>query len=600
VVEPGLPTGKVTRRLVGVLLGSSWRAAPGLTAATVILGTIAAVGSVSFSLGYRLIVDAVTDHDGTTVAIGVGVVALLFTLSWVLSIIVGMQSSLLTDRVSLYIGERAGRLLDAAPGLEHFERPDLLREIDQLRDNRRMLAAANRLLLSAWQVFIRAVSIGILLATVYPPVLVVPLIGLIPSLADRRASRLQKESDDRLAPSRRLITDLFELSTGAGPAKELRTYGIGDAVARRHAFISEEVRRQSVRSALRSAAWEALGWSIYAFAFVAVIVILVLRAAHGHTSPGQVVMAVSLMRRAQTQVSSASDTVGTLATAVRTARRLLWLEDYVAALRTPANPLPVPDRLATGIRLEQVSFRYPGGESDVLHEINLTVPVGTTVAIIGENGAGKTTLAKLLTSMYQPTTGRILLDDVDLARIPPAEWRTRTTAAFQDFLRPHLVARDVVGIGELDRREDEVAVRAGVARAGAERVVDALPAGLDTPLGRSFTGGRELSGGQWQRLALARGLMRGGPLLTVFDEPTASLDAAAESDLFDRFARAAADGTGITVLVSHRYSTTRMADLIVVLENGRILESGSHDELMAAGGSYAELFSLQAKAYLSE
>jgi ATP-binding cassette subfamily B protein len=157
-----------------------------------------------------------------------------------------------------------------------------------------------------------------------------------------------------------------------------------------------------------------------------------------------------------------------------------------------------------------------------------------------------------------------------------------------------------VGIGELDRREDEVAVRAGVARAGAERVVDALPAGLDTPLGRSFTGGRELSGGQWQRLALARGLMRGGPLLTVFDEPTASLDAAAESDLFDRFARAAADGTGITVLVSHRYSTTRMADLIVVLENGRILESGSHDELMAAGGSYAELFSLQAKAYLSE
>jgi ATP-binding cassette subfamily B protein len=599
VVEAGVPTGAAWRRLAGVLAGSSWRAAAGLTAATLILGTIAAIGSVSFSLGYRLIVDAVSDHDGTTVAIGVGLVAFLFTLSWVLSIIVGMQSSLLTDRVGLYIGERAGRLLDAAPGLEHFERPDLLREIDQLRDNRRTLAAANRLLLSAWQVVIRAVSIGILLATIYPPVLVVPLIGLIPSLADRRASRLQKESDDRLAPSRRLVTDLFELSTGAGPAKELRTYGIADAVARRHAMISEEVRRQSVRSAVRSAAWEALGWSIYAFAFVAVIVILVLRAAHGHTSPGQVVMAVSLMRRAQTQIASASDTVGTLATAVRTARRLLWLEDYVAALRTPTDPQPVPGRLTDGIRLEHVSFRYPGAETDVLHDINLTLPVGTTVAIIGENGAGKTTLAKLLTSMYQPTSGRILLDDVDLARIPPAQWRLHTTAAFQDFLRPHLLARQVVGIGDLDRRDDEPAVRVGVARAGAQRVVDALPAGLDTPLGRSFTGGRELSGGQWQRLALARGLMRDCPLLTVFDEPTASLDAAAESDLFDRFARAAGQ-SGITVLVSHRYSTTRMAALIIVLENGRVLEAGSHEDLMTAGGSYAELFSLQAKGYLTE
>jgi ATP-binding cassette subfamily B protein len=266
-----------------------------------------------------------------------------------------------------------------------------------------------------------------------------------------------------------------------------------------------------------------------------VILVLVLRAAHGHTSPGQVVMAVSLMRRAQVQVSSASDTAGSLATAVRAARRLLWLERYVAESRSDAGGT-VPERLGAGIRLESVSFTYPGRDEPVLHGVDLDLPAGSTVAVVGENGAGKTTLAKLLTRMYTPGEGRILIDGTDLATVPADRWRERTTAVFQDFLRPSLTAGEVVGIGDLPRIGDEEAVGAAVAKAGATRVAERLPLGLATPLGRWFTGGHELSGGQWQRLALARGLMRPAPLLTVLDEPTATMDAVAEARLFSRFA----------------------------------------------------------------
>jgi ATP-binding cassette subfamily B protein len=257
--------------------------------------------------------------------------------------------------------------------------------------------------------------------------------------------------------------------------------------------------------------------------------------------------------------------------------------------------------LRTGIRLESVDFAYPGSDEPVLRGIDLDLPAGSTVAIVGENGAGKTTLAKLLTGMYPPDSGRILVDGTDLETIPPDRWRERTTAVFQDFLRLSLEAREVVGVGDLPRSGDEEAVAAAVRRGGAQGVVDRLPDGLATPLGRWFTGGHELSGGQWQRLALARGQMRAAPLLTVLDEPTASLDAVAEARLFARFAevsRTAREAGGVTVLISHRFSTVRMADLIVVLDDGRVIEAGDHDTLLRTGGTYAQLFTLQEHAYL--
>jgi ATP-binding cassette subfamily B protein len=234
----------------------------------------------------------------------------------------------------------------------------------------------------------------------------------------------------------------------------------------------------------------------------------------------------------------------------------------------------------------------------VLESVDVDLPAGAVIALVGENGAGKTTLVKLLCKLYEPTAGRILADGLPLARMRAEEWRARLAGAFQDFFRFELPARHSVGVGDLPRKGDEGAVTAAVRRAGAEDVVARLPAGLDTQLGPTWPGGVEVSFGQWQKIALARGFMRDHPLLLVLDEPTAALDAETEHALFERYAAAARGAEGrITILVSHRFSTVRMADLIVVLDGARVAQFGTHEDLVARGGPYAELYGIQAAAY---
>jgi ATP-binding cassette subfamily B protein len=280
-------------------------------------------------------------------------------------------------------------------------------------------------------------------------------------------------------------------------------------------------------------------------------------------------------------------------------RRLAWLEDYAASLVADAEA-PVPESLRRGIRLEHVSFAYPGTDRLVLQDISLELPAGKVIAVVGENGAGKTTLVKLLAKFYEPTSGAIFVDDQPLARMAAPEWRDRLAGAFQDFFRFEFLARQSVGLGDVPRMDSETAVERAVAHAGADDVVQRLTFGLDTQLGPTWPGGVDVSFGQWQKLALARGFMRDEPLLLVLDEPTAALDAETEHALFERYAAAArsADENGrITVLVSHRFSTVRMADLIVVLDGAVLVEVGTHEALMARNGQYAELYNIQAAAY---
>jgi len=590
------------RRIAGVLLGTGFRAAP-VTATVCVIATLAgSAASVLYSLGYRVMVDGAIAHDSSQIALGAALVAGLFTLGWATTIIGGTEGTLLTDRTNLVLSVRIARLVATLPTLEHFERSDQLAEIEQLTANRRTLAGAPRQLISLAGQALRAVGIVILLATVYVPVLVVPLLALAPALSDRWAGRLQQRSDDALAEDRRLLGDLFSLATSPDSARELRTYGITDAIARRHDELTERIRRRSVRTAQLSALLEAAGWLVFAAGLIGAIVVLVLRAADGHVSPGGVVMSVSLLRRAQTQISRSTDTAGSFNTAVATARRLLWLEDRAEAAAGHRGARPaVPQRLRTGIRLERVSFAYPSADAAALGPVNLELPAGRTVALVGENGAGKSTLVKLLCGMYAPAEGRIAVDDIDLAELELDAWRQRIGAAFQDFQRLQFILAESVGLGDLPHVQDHVAVRGALAGADSAALETELPDGLLTRVGNRFTGGRELSGGQWQRLALARGLMRPDPLLVVLDEPTASLDAPTESALFARYSAAARElaarvGT-ITLIVSHRFSTVRSADLIVVLDHGAVLEADSHDALMRAGGTYAELFELQARAY---
>jgi ATP-binding cassette, subfamily B, bacterial len=581
-------------RRLNVLYGTAWRAAPGLMA----LCTVVAVGSsfltLCYPLGFRAIVDGAARHHQHTVLAGLVLAVFSFAGAWALRLAGATLNAKLTDLANLEISVRIGSLAAAAPSLELFERPDYLSELDALRERRRTLASATTSSLGMIRSAVMFAGSAVLMALVWPPLVAVPLLALVPALADRYGARLTKRSDDEIADVRRLTGELFRLASTAGPARELRTFGITEALLRRHAEVGDEMNRASLRAATRAALCEGAGWIVYAAGFGAAIVLLVLRAAHGQATPGSVVEVVTLLRRSQGQVTGASDSAGSYALAVATADRMLWLEDY-AGTAAPTATVP-PTRLTQAITLNDVCFAYPGQDTPVLRDVNLDLPAGSSVAIVGENGAGKSTLIKLLTGMYRPTSGQITVDGADVTG--SGEWRAATTGAFQDYARFFMSIGDGVGAGDLPRLDDVEGIRSALSRAGADSIADS---GLDTLLG-AYVGGRaDVSGGQWQRLALARGLMRAAPLLVVLDEPTASVDARGEAELFGRYAEAAkrlgSEVGTVTILVSHRFSTVHMADQIVVVEDGRITENGTHDDLLAAGGTYADLYTLQAAAY---
>jgi ATP-binding cassette subfamily B protein len=367
----------------------------------------------------------------------------------------------------------------------------------------------------------------------------------------------------------------------------------------RHRRASEAARTKMVRAAVRGAAWDALGGFIAAAAYVGALAFVVHRAQNNQATIGDLVMTLRLMSMLNGQIAGIAHSTGMLVQTLQVAVRHIWLLDYAReqhAART--GDAVAPEQLRGGIAFEDVSFSYPGTEVEVLSGVNLWVPPGSVVAVVGDNGAGKSTMVKLLSRMYEPASGRITVDGVDLASFDPSAWRRRLSAAFQDACRFEFLLGETIGIGDVDRIDDAYQILMAAERAGAGAVLESLPAGLNTQLGRRFEGA-ELSGGQWQRLALARAGMR-DPLLFLLDEPTANLDAEAEFALFETIARAtrrARARGAVTMLVSHRFSTVRMADLIVVIDGGKVMEFGSHDELMARSGLYAELFTLQSSAY---
>jgi ATP-binding cassette subfamily B protein len=259
-----------------------------------------------------------------------------------------------------------------------------------------------------------------------------------------------------------------------------------------------------------------------------------------------------------------------------------------------SNPLPAPVEIRQGIEFRDVSFKYDGHAEFVLRHVNLTIRPGEKIALVGPNGAGKTTLIKLMTRLYDPTEGQILLDGVDLRDYDLHELRRRIGVIFQDFVRYHLAAAENVGFGQIEALEDRPRIVGAATKSGAHPVISALPEGYDTTLGRWFSKGRDLSGGEWQKIALARAFMRDCEVI-VLDEPTAALDAENEFKVFQQFRELTEDK--IAVLISHRFSTVRMADRIYVIERGEITERGTHAELLAQGGTYARLFTMQAESY---
>jgi ATP-binding cassette subfamily B protein len=403
----------------------------------------------------------------------------------------------------------------------------------------------------------------------------------------------------------RLFYELNTMAYSEPPAKELRVFGLGPELLRRHRAESDTLAAWERRHRLQGAALVSAGRSVFALGYVGAIAFVAASVSAGRLGVRDLVFTVVLAGQVMAQLAWATNNANWMAWTLTAVQRYVWLLDYSRAKSDPCPPgetgASPPARLASGIRFEGVGFRYPGTSADVLGDVDLVLPPGSTVAIVGDNGAGKTTLVKLLGRYYEPTAGRITVDGVPLPRIDVLAWRARMAAAFQDHARLELLAGHAIAVGDIDRLDDAAAPEVALDRAGAADLLRVLPRRLATQLGPDWPDGVELSGGEWQKVALGRGMMREAPLLLVLDEPTAALDAETEHRLFERFASAAsaaaaAVGT-ITILVSHRFSTVRMADLIVVIDAGRVVETGTHADLMRADGLYAELFTMQARAY---
>jgi len=574
----------------------AYRAEPRLLVVSFVLVTGSWVPDALTALWLKFLAEGVTSHKGHLVATAVIGLAASGVAAWLMKIIGARVEFLFRERATIAIEAHVTHLQAGVSSIEHHERPEYLDRLQILKDHAFLLNHLYPSLMSMIGAVARVIITVALLASVHPALIALVVFALPTIFTSSWRAGVERRVEEKAAPRRRLAKHFLDLAITAGPGKEVRVTRLGPEIvrARRKAWDEWFMQMRGVR--WTSAGWHSLSWAVFGAAYVGAIVFV---ASILHSSAGNVLLVVSAGGQLSRFLAATASQADFLRWCIEAAQRLAWLEDY-AASHEERTKAPTPQSIERGIRLENVSFKYPGTDTWVLRDVNLDLPAGSVVAVVGENGAGKTTLVKLLCRFYQPTAGRIMIDGTELALVSADGWRQRLGGAFQDFMRYEFLARQTVGLGDLVRTDDEGALLTAVERGGAQDVIEKLPHGLDTQLGPTWDDGMELSFGQWQKLALARGFMRDRPLLLVLDEPTAALDAETEHALFERFAEASrsarADGR-VTVLVSHRFSTVRMADLIIVIDDGRVVEHGSHEELMALGGLYAELYGIQARAY---
>ncbi|MGH3488198.1 MAG: ABC transporter ATP-binding protein [Actinopolymorphaceae bacterium] len=608
-------------RAARVMIGFAWRADPRRSVLVFGIFTVQALVAAGFAWWLKVLLDGLAERDTTRVALAAATIGL--------SIAAGSALDYAGSRVRMALNERAAHLIDRhlaelvghVPTLEIHETPEHLTQLELLSDEEWEFGDAIPSLVQLTNVMIQAAASVALLLSVHPLLLALPLFGVPMLVLSRRTNGLFNLGIELSAAPSRRAGDLWDLATTAGAAKEIRLFRLAPEILRRFHAAHREIRRTNVRLQLHGSSIGFAARLVFLVGYFGAIVFVVNEAVRGRASVGDVLLTAVLAGQVLGLVDGSGEIVQWVLRTLTAASRFVYLEDVGARARQRVDvTASVPDRLDAGIALDSVSYRYPLGRDDVLREIDLRLPAGSTVAIVGDNGAGKTTLVKLLAGLYVPTGGRITVDGTDLATLDPERWRDRVSAAFQDHARWEFSVGEAVGIGDVaalgvdaasasatgasatGAHRADASATAALERAGAGDLLDTLPAGLATQLGPTWPGGIDLSGGQWQKLAIGRAMMRTSPLLLLLDEPTAALDAETEHRLFERWT-AAADTVrrstgGVTVLVSHRFSTVRMADLIVVLDRGRIAESGSHADLVARpGGLYAELFELQAKSY---
>ncbi len=556
------------------------------------------VAPLALALGVRPLVDGAYQHDRPQVVLGAVLAGIAVLLTVLAPVGYRWATIRMRERSVMVVQRRLLALTSEAPRLTHFERPEFWDRVQVLKRGTEDLANGMTLALIGPVVLAQLVSTVILLGRLQPLLSLVPIIAFPAIWLSRRSERLKQSAETQAAQPRRLAQHLFTLSTGAQSAKDVRVYNLSDELLDRHRAAAEAVRAKTESALFKSVAANAASWLLFTAAYAGALILVLRQVARGSATAGDVALTVTLAAAVVAGAARLTDLSGSVTRIGAVAEHYRWLEDQTT-LERRALPAPPPPRLTKGIELDAVGFGYGEDDRQVLSDVSVTLPAGAVVAVVGENGAGKTTLVKLLTGMYAPNRGRILIDGKDLADLDLAAYRRSITAGFQDHARFEFTAARAVGVGDATRLDDEQLV-ASALEAGDARFVADLPQGGDTQLGAQWAGGVDLSGGQWQKIAIARSMMRPSALLSVYDEPSAALDPQSEHALFKRIAANARIGKSdgrITLLISHRFSTVRMADLIIVLGDGRVLEQGSHNELMANAGLYAELFEMQAAAY---
>ncbi len=530
------------------------------------------------------------DHLAALLAAEFGLAVLSDALGRLVSLLDSLLSERFSNTTSIRLMEHAATL-----DLEDFEDSELQDRLDRARRQTTGRMTLMNQLFGQAQDVVTIVSFAAGLVVYAPWLIALLALALVPAFLGEAHFNSQSYSLDYVrTPERREIDYVRQTGASVETAKEVKIFGLNAFLIERYRQLADALYRDNRRLAIRRARWGGLLTAIGTVGYYVAYAFIVWRTLSGHFSIGDLTFLSGSFLRLRTLLE------GLLIGFSQVAGQALYLDDLFSFFEiepeivSPENPRPFPIPIRDGFTFEDVGFRYPGAERWAVRHLSFTLRAGEVLALVGENGAGKTTLVKLLARLYDPDEGRILLDGHDLREYDLTALRANIGVIFQDFVRYHLTAGENIAVGRIEARQDRARIRDAAERSLADEVIAKLPAGYDQIIGKRFRTGVDLSGGEWQKVAIARAYMRDAQVL-ILDEPTAALDARAEFEVFQRFKELSEGKTA--VLISHRFSSVRMADRILVLAEGQVEAMGTHEELLARGGRYAELFELQAAGY---
>lgn len=586
---------KYVPRFIGLI----WKTSPGLFVFNVSARLVKSIIPVVMLWVGKLIVDEVIaqlaleersmEQIWIYIAIEFGLAFLSDLLSRGIQLTDGLMGDLYSNKSSVELIQKAARM-----ELSQLEDSTYYDKLERARRQTTSRISLMSNVLSQMQDIITVISFIAGLIFFEPLLIILLIIAIVPSfLNELKFSRQSYSLQRSWTPERRELDYLRFIGASDVTAKEIKLYGLADFISERFSRLADQYYLANRKLSIQRTGWGALFNMIGVVAYYGAYVVIIIRVVAGMLTIGEMTFLSGSFNRLRNQIQ------GIFQRFTRITESAMYLADYfdfidIEPTVSQENLIPLPDQIVEGFEFRNVSFSYPGTEKKVLNNISFKLKKGEKLALVGENGAGKTTLVKLLVRLYEPTEGAIYMDGVNIQSYRRAEYQQQFGAIFQDFVKYYLTAKENIAIGNIVELEDQPRIESAAEYSLADRVVQELPELYDQILGKRFGSGTELSGGQWQKIALARAYMSEGDVI-ILDEPTSALDARAEHEVFQRFIGLTKGKT--SVIISHRFSTVRMADRIIVLSDGGILERGTHEELMSQDNLYAELFELQAEGY---